>query len=143
MSLHLIKLAVGVETVPDLRERQAQRLRADPGGGDQQVVPIVTRNRPRRMDELLDGGSLYWVIKGMVQVRQRIVGVDSTDGDGVVRCVLFLDPTLVPTELRPHRPFQGWRYLEDKAAPQDNEGGWEAGQVLNDMAAELIMLGLK
>jgi hypothetical protein len=75
---------------------------------------------PKRRDEILQGGSLYWVIRGHVQVRQRLLDIRPfRDADGVRRCRLVLEPVLVPTEWQPRRAFQGWRYLAPKDAPAD------------------------
>lgn len=112
--LHMLKLCVGAESVDDLEQWQRGRRAAV---GD---VRHVTRMWPRRGEELLAGGSLYWVIKGLVLARQRIVALRPEDGeDGVRRCALVLDPVLVRTEPQPRRPFQGWRYLAPADAPPD------------------------
>ena len=114
MALHLVKLCVGVDSVAQLRRWQARRLRAGA------ALEHRTRNMPRRRDEVLAGGSLYWVIKGFVRVRQRIVGLEPRPGeDGRRCCAIRLDAALVPTLPRPHRPFQGWRYLDPAEAPAD------------------------
>lgn len=113
-SLHMLKLCVGAEGVGDLHDWQRGRLAAEG------AVRHVTRMWPKRADELLAGGSLYWVIKGLVLVRQRILALAAEDGeDGVGRCALVLDPALVRTEAQPRRPFQGWRYLTPAEAPPD------------------------
>ena len=113
MTLHLIKLCVGCDSIEDLAEwieQQARRRRAAPAASPSMPTsPAWCRNAA---DELLDGGSLYWVIKGNVQVRQRLLDIRVfTDGEGIQRCRLVLDQTLAPTEWQPKRPFQGWRYL--------------------------------
>jgi hypothetical protein len=97
---------------------------------------------PNRRDELLDGGSLYWVIKGGVQVRERILDVQPfTDKEGIRRCRLVLDPKLVRTDWQPRRPFQGWRYLADADAPRDlNKRG--RNDLPPELRAELAALGL-
>src|SRR5690242_18791272 len=114
MTLHLVKLAVGIDDIEQLRQMRAIRT-AERGGS---WVP--TRNRPRRAAELLDGGSIYWVIRGQIRVRQRLVGFrGGRDADGLRFCLIEIDPTLVPTLPRICRPFQGWRYLPAEAAPAD------------------------
>lgn len=112
--LHLVKLAVGVRDLAHLREIQARRAVADP------PLRHQTRMLPRRRDALLDGGSLYWVIGGFLQARQRLLDIveDAWD-DGTPCAGLVLDPELVPVAARPVKPFQGWRYLEPEAAPPD------------------------
>jgi hypothetical protein len=108
--LHLAKLAVGVGTVAELRARQAAR--AD--------LRHLTRNLPRRRSEVIDGGSLYWVVSGAMVVRQRLLDiVESTYQDGSRCCALVLDRELVAVQGRPMKPFQGWRYLDAAAAPLD------------------------
>ena len=83
-------------------------------------MPVGSRMRPRRESELLDGGSLYWVMKGVILVRQRIAGLEETVGaDGLRRCAILLRPTLYRTEAQPKRAFQGWRYLKPEDAPRD------------------------
>ncbi len=115
-SLNLVKLCVGADSVQDLADWQASARSRGPDG----LPRHVTRMWPRREAELLDGGSLYWVIKGVILVRQRIVKLDEVDrGDGVRRCGIVLDSELHRTESAPRRPFQGWRYLEGRAAPSD------------------------
>ena len=112
--LHLLKLSVGPRDVAELRDIQTRRLRDDP--------PLRHRTRvyPRRDAELLDGGSIYWVVAGFVRVRQRVLRVDrATRDDGMPCADLVLDPALVPVEARPVRAFQGWRYLKLDAAPAD------------------------
>lgn len=112
--LHLIKLCVGVKEVADLAAWQGERARADP------PLRHLTRMMPKRAAELLDGGSLYWVIGGLVRVRQRLLDIRAEAfEDGSEGCALVLQRTLVPVEPRPQKPFQGWRYLEPAAAPPD------------------------
>lgn len=144
MTAHLVKMAVGIDSLEHLREVQTERLRKarEPGGnGD---LRHFTRNTPRRAEEVLDGGSIFWIIKGYIRVRQRILGFGEASGrDGRRRCALILDPELVRTELVPHRPMQGWRYMEPAAAPDDVTGEESADASLPDgMAAELRSLGL-
>lgn len=138
MSLHLIKLSVGTEDVEDLRRWQAQRLR--------QTGRLFHRTRmmPRRREALLPGGSIYWVIRGWIQARQRLIGIEPTvDETGRPDTLLLLEPGLVRTVPRAHRPFQGWRYLMPEDAPADlGELPGDLGEMPPEMAAELHALGL-
>lgn len=138
MTLHLIKLSVGTEDVEDLRAWQAGRLRRTG------AVYHQTRMAPRRKAELLAGGSIYWVIKGAVLCRQRLRDIVPAVDDTGRPCVrLMLDPELVRTEPRAHRPFQGWRYLAPADAPADLESlGAGAEDLPAEMVAELRALGL-
>lgn len=112
--LHLLKLSVGVRDVAHLRALQALRATAAP------PLRHQTRMAPRRRDELLDGGSIYWVIGGYIQVRQRLLDIIEDRWDDGTACAgLVLDQGLVPVAARPIKPFQGWRYLDAEAAPQD------------------------
>jgi hypothetical protein len=120
MTVHLIKLCVGVETPRDLAEWQAGRLKRLAQAGKRPEHCHRTLQTPRRRDEILDGGSLYWVIKGFVLVRQRIVDLRAdVKDDGTSCCGIVLDTALVPTRPHPRRAFQGWRYLECADAPPD------------------------
>jgi hypothetical protein len=132
MPLHLIKLCVGIDDLEELRAWRAKRRKTEPR------CLVHTRNTPRRAQELLDGGSLYWVIKGHVQARQRVLGFESgTGGDGRPFCRIELDHELVPTEWRPSRPFQGWRYLAAKDAPADRRIGEFDYELPAEMAREM------
>ncbi len=114
MMLHLMKLAVGVRDVAHLRELQAVRL------ARQGKLRHLTRNFPRRAEEIVDGGSMYWVIAGALVVRQRIPDITAAKHeDGSACAAIHLDPELVAVAGRPTRPFQGWRYLAAAAAPPD------------------------
>lgn len=115
--LHLTKLAVGVRDIDHLRDLQAERLDTNP------PLRHRTRNFPRRREEVIDGGSMYWVIGGSMLARQRIVDIIEDRWDDDSACTaLILDPTLVPLEGRPTKPFQGWRYLAADDAPRDRAG---------------------
>lgn len=145
MSVHLIKLAVGVEDVEHLAALQAQRARDNERAGLGPNPRHYTRQRPKREPELVDGGSIYWVIRGQVRVRQRVLGLDTyMDEDGKSRCALILDVDLVPVLLTAHRPFQGWRYLDPAKAPPDagDANDDDAGGVPGELARDLGALGL-
>lgn len=142
MTLNLIKLCVGCDSVEDLAEWIDDRKRAARKIGREAEHAHVTRMVPKRMAELLDGGSLYWVIKGSVQVRQRLRDIQVfNDAEGIQRCRLLLEPNLVRTEWQPKRPFQGWRYYEPKDAPPDLGAGGEI-ELPPALKAELAALGL-
>jgi hypothetical protein len=114
--VHLIKLSVGTETVDDLAAWQATKRAQAPDG----LPRHVTRMWPKRAPEILNGGSIFWVIKGVIQCRQKIVRLDEYIGnDGIRRCAIVLDPDLVRTQTSLKRPFQGWRYLPTSDAPPD------------------------
>ncbi|MFK7880318.1 DUF1489 family protein [Roseobacter sp.] len=114
--VNLIKLSVGSETVDDMVAWQAKR-RAQSDDG---LPRHVTRMWPKRETEILNGGSIYWVVKGVVQCRQTILRLDEVIGsDGIRRCGIVLDPEMVRTQGSLKRPFQGWRYLPVRDAPPD------------------------
>jgi hypothetical protein len=116
MTLHILKLCVGADSVEDLVQWQASQAGRWPPGR----AIHVTRMWPRREAEVLAGGSLYWVIRGLVLCRQRIVALEPVTGeDGIPRCGLHLDSAVIRTEPAPRRPFQGWRYLAPGDAPRD------------------------
>ncbi len=115
-TVNLIKLCVGAEKVEDLEAWQSTA-RAKGADGHPRHV---TRMWPKRSDELLNGGSLYWVFKGLVLCRQRILRLDEVVGqDDITRCSIVLDPEIVRTQSAPKRPFQRWRYLKPEDAPRD------------------------
>lgn len=138
--LHLIKLSVGTEGVEDLAAWQASARAKGPDG----LPRHVTRMWPKREAEILDGGSIYWVIKGVLQCRQRILRLDEVTGsDGIRRCAIVLDPDLIRTTQALKKPFQGWRYLPAKDAPADLPKGRAHEDALpNSLSAALADLGL-
>ncbi|WP_417768855.1 DUF1489 family protein [Stappia sp.] len=143
MALNLLKLCVGVDSIEDMQASIDFRLEEKRASGAPVEQYHTTRMVPSRRDELLDGGSLYWVIKGSIQVRQFLTDIRPfTDAAGIKRCHLVLEPVLHPTRPQPRRPFQGWRYLTAKDAPPDIrklEGG---GDIPDAMRRELAELGL-
>jgi len=142
MNVHLMKLAVGVEDVDHLARLQRQRSADFQARGLSPQPRHFTRMTPKRVAELLDGGSMYWVIKGVIRVRQLLLAFDRyTDEHGVKRCAIVLHPGLVATQNRPQRAFQGWRYLDPAKAPEDASGGGGDGLPV-DLARELDALGL-
>jgi len=137
MPLHLVKLCVGCRDIAHLAAFQKARREATGRNAH------VTRMVPRRAKEILDGGSLYWVINGMITVRQRIVAIEPfVDDEGVKRCRLELDTELVPVRPMPRRPFQGWRYLEEADAPPDMNMADGEEDLPEDMRRDLGSLGL-
>jgi hypothetical protein len=140
MTLNLVKLSVGIESIEHLAAVQEARRMTNNLNGK---FWHQTRQRPTRDEALLDGGSIYWVIKGVMRVRQLITGLETIrDDEGIRRCRIILDPTLTPTEHRRRRPFQGWRYLESADAPPDLGEEDVAAEMPAEMLEELRALGL-
>lgn len=114
--MNLVKLCVGAESIAALESWRAARKAAEPGW----TCCHVTRMWPKREAELLNGGSLYWVFKGVILARQRILRLDEVIGeDGIRRCGIVMDEAIIRTEPQPRRAFQGWRYLAPEDAPRD------------------------
>ena len=144
MTVNLIKLCVGIEDVDHLAEVQKMRLEQKRRDGIPAELIHVTRSFPRRADDVLAGGSLYWVIRGVVRVRQKIVELRETVNDaGKPACGIVLDAEHVLTERRSFRAFQGWRYFSVEDAPRDiNDLDQDTSSLPEDMADELKELGL-
>lgn len=144
MPLHLIKLAVGCESIADFKSYLAERMRAAKARGAPQHHIHITRMVPKRDAELLDGGSLYWVIKGEIALREKILAIEPfRDSDGINRCRLVMQPKPVTVAPRPLRPFQGWRYLADTDAPPDlGKAAASIEAMPEPMRRELRELGL-
>ena len=144
MPLHLIKLSVGCDSVRDLEDWIKQKLKDKRKRGEKPERIHTTRMVPKRADELLDGGSLYWVIRGEIMCRERILKVRPfVDKDGIGRCALVLDAKVVLVQSRPYRAFQGWRYLAAKDAPRDlDKAAPGAAAMPEKLRRELRELGL-
>ena len=142
--VNLVKLCVGITAVGQLEQLQATRRRESSENGRLPVNIHITRNKPKRSQEIIDHGSLYWVIRRQIRVRQRIIKItDIEDSEGKKKCCLVLKPDLIKTEHRAYRPFQGWRYLEQSDAPADlltNQKG--EFEMPFEMEEELRSLGL-
>ena len=140
MTIHIIKLCVGADSIDDLAQWQVGQVKRARKAKARPLPVCGTRAWPKRRDEALDGGSLYWVIKGVVQVRQRLLAIDEVTDEHGQRCGLYLDPDLVKTAPQPRRAFQGWRYLETRDAPvdlQEMKGGDTLPEDLRRRLAEL------
>jgi hypothetical protein len=144
MALHLIKLCVGCDSVRELEDWIKQKLKDKRKRREKAEHIHRTRMVPKRADELIDGGSLYWVIRGEVMCRQPIRAVRPfRDKDGTGRCGLVLDPKLVLVTPRPYRAFQGWRYLAPTDAPPDlDRAAPGAAAMPENLRRELRELGL-
>jgi hypothetical protein len=145
MTLHLIKLSVGTDSIEDLEDWIKLKLKEKRKRGEKKPERIhTTRMVPKRAEELLDGGSIYWVIRGEILCRERILAVRPfVDREGVGRCQLVLDPKCVPVQPRPFRAFQGWRYLTVKDAPPDlDRAAPGARNMPETLRRELRELGL-
>lgn len=143
MTLHLIKLSVGPDSLEDLAAWQKQRLREMKAAGARPELVHVTRQTPKRAAEILDGGSIYWVIKGWIVARQKLLELRPLEKDGVSYCGLVCDKKLVPVKWQQRRAFQGWRYLEGGDAPADLPPRGAGDDALPDaLRQELMALGL-
>jgi hypothetical protein len=111
--LHMSKVAFSCASVETLERRQQKRLKDN-------AVPILTRFRPKRAEELLAGGSLFWIIKHRLVARQAILDFGTSARDG--RTIISLAPELVRVRGQAMRAHQGWRYLDADAAPADLDG---------------------
>jgi hypothetical protein len=142
--LHILKMCVGIDDVDHLRRVQTARAKALIEAGKEPLLRHRTRHVPRRADEIVDGGSLYWVIRGFVRVRQRIVAIERLDPPmDTKRCAFVYTAELIETQLQPRRPHQGWRYLDAKDAPADlSTQAAVAHDLPPEMASELRELGL-
>jgi hypothetical protein len=123
MTVHILKLCVGCESIEDLASWQKRRLSTLKEANPRAELMHVTRLTPRR-EGFGAGSSLYWVIGGYIRARQKIAGLREVQGvDGISRCGFALDPKIVATEPVPRRAFQGWRYLAAAEAPPDLVAG--------------------
>ncbi|NQV56396.1 MAG: DUF1489 domain-containing protein [Rhodospirillales bacterium] len=143
MTVHLLRMAARVESVGQLRSIQNERMEK-PGRGRKKKLFTFTRNIPKRTAELLDGGSIYWVVKRYIRVRQEILAIErDTNDEGRPFCKIELNPGLVLLEPRRQKAFQGWRYFRTEDAPVDLAGNVPLNDDLPaDLADELRELGL-
>ena len=140
--LHLIKLCVGVDSLKDLAAWQKKRLKEKRDKGQKPELIHVTRQMPKRAEELLDGGSLYWVIKGQIMARQKLLELRAIKRNGMPHCGLVYHRELVPVSPRPRRAFQGWRYFEAADAPKDIAAIKGGAGLPEALKRELAVLGL-
>ena len=144
MALHMLKLCVGCDSIADLEGWISESMALWRRLGKPEEQSHTTRMVPKRLAEILDGGSLYWVIKGQVACRQRITDIRPfTDGEGIGRCHLVLEPVVIAVEPRPCRPFQGWRYMDETSVPRDlGAGGGDLLAMPEELRRELRQLGM-
>ena len=144
MTVNLIKLCVGVSDVTQLIQEHERLVKQALKRKTKKPVEDHhwTRMRPKRDEEVLDGGSLFWVIRGTIRVRHRILRLDDvTDADGQEYCAIIYDPKVILVEPRPRRAFQGWRYLDPAEAPADIDSDTDVSAMPTDLAARLRELG--
>lgn len=143
MTLNLVKLCVGVSAIEELQVWIDYRLEQRKLNGKPIEQIHTTRMMPKRKDELLQGGSLYWVIKGKIQIRQVLLDIRPfVDEEGIKRCDLVLEPRLIETDYQSRRAFQGWRYLKAEDCPPDLGKGSDSETLPNYLKSELSELGL-
>jgi len=143
MTLHLQKLSVGSTGIDSLADWQT-RLAARRGREGRAALPDhVTRMFPKRAEELLDGGSIYWVIKGLILCRSQIVGLEETTKNGHKACRIVMRPGLIPVLPTPRRAFQGWRYLAAADAPKDMTMGSELDDLPPALLRKLVEIGVR
>ncbi len=142
MTIHLQKLSVGTESLETLAAWQASVVERRKRAGRPPYHEHVTRMFPKQKEDLLDGGSIYWVIKGVIQCRNKIIDLEEVrTSDGRKACAIIMDSDLIPVVPAPRRAFQGWRYLKDEDAPADLLDITGGGELPPDLRTQLVNLG--
>ena len=143
MTIHLLRVAVRVHSIADLRRKQDERLQERLKQGETRLYTF-TRNLPKRVDDLIDGGCIYWIIKKYIRVRQRILGVERhVNGEGRSYCAIQIDPDPIQVVARRQKSFQGWRYLKPDDIPLDLDiSKSQVTDMPTEMTDELRELGL-
>lgn len=143
--INLVKLCVGIDSLEHLRNYRADSRIAAHRRGIEDNTTHVTRMWPKRAIEILNGGSLYWVIKGVILARQQILRLEETIGaDGIRRCAIVMSREIIQTQAAPRRPFQGWRYLQQQDSPPDLVANRAKDDALPDaMNLALAEIGLR
>lgn len=142
MTIHIVKLCVGAESVEDLALWQIEQIKRAKAAKAKIIAPVCgTRMWPKRVAEVLKGGSLYWVIKGVISVRQSIIAIDHVTDNHGARCGIYLDAHLHRTAPQPRRAFQGWRYLDPKEAPADLSEAQGGADLPEHLRRQLVELG--
>ena len=142
MTLHMQKLSVGSESIATLQDWQKMVVRRRKKRELSPYHEHVTRMFPKQMEALLDDGSIYWVIKGLIQCRNELVALEETKTeDGRRACSILMSPKLIPVVPTPKRPFQGWRYLKAEDAPADLTEIGGANDLPPELRAKLANLG--
>lgn len=137
MAVHVLKLCVGAENVAQIAQWQAEQMALG------RRLPVCgTRSWPKRGAQILAGGSLYWIVKGLIVVRQRVLEIAEVEDEYGLRCGFWLEPGLVPVMPQLRRPFQGWRYLEPEDAPADLSGDGGGEDLPEDLRRKLSALGV-
>ena len=142
MALHILKVAAGVSSLEHLRQVVDRYSYMDAELGH--IMHMSSRNTPRRMGEVLDGGSVFWIIKRAIVARADLIAIrEVVREDGKKGCQMCIRPNVIPTIPQPKRGFQGWRYLKHDDAPQDLESDApSSGTGSPELARELKSLGL-
>lgn len=142
MTIHLQKLSVGTESLDTLRIWQDKVVAHRVKAGKSAVHEHVTRMTPKQRDAILDGGSIYWVIKGLIQCRNRIIDLEEVrTSDGRKACAILMEPNLVPVVPAPRRAFQGWRYLKAEDVPADIDLASGGAELPEQLRTRLVNLG--
>ena len=142
MVMHLQKLSVGTETIEGLSAWQDKVMERRIARGLSAHSQHVTRMMPKQKAELLDNGSIYWVIKGVILCRNQIVDLEETrTQDGRKACCIVLKPGLIAVRPMPRRAFQGWRYLKAEDAPEDLDSTYDNGVLPVNLRLKLVELG--
>ena len=143
MTIHLLRMAVGIDSVANLKNKQSERLSLT-GTGSEKALYTFTRNFPKQAENLIAGGSIYWVIKKYIRVRQEILGIERRENDkGKPICAIKIDPVLKRVVARRQKSFQGWRYLKINDTPEDfKSSNFTVNEIPSEMADELRELGL-
>lgn len=131
MPLHITKVAYGAQSIEELHGWFTQR-------GDE--ARLTTRYLPKRHEEIISGGSLFWIYKHQLVARSPILRFEEAEGG---KTHIVISTRLIDVHPQPKRAHQGWRYLEDKDAPRDLAAGEDAGEAMpGHLAADLARLGL-
>ncbi len=142
MPLHILKVAAGISSIDQLKMVVDRYSYHDPELGH--IMHMSSRNTPKRADEILGGGSIFWIIKRTIVARAPVISIREEERlDGRKGCQMCIRPEVILTVPQPKRGFQGWRYLKDNEAPNDLENSIKSdGQGSPELAAELKELGL-
>ena len=140
--MNLQKLSVGSVSIESLQDWQNTMVARRKSRGLLPCHEHVTRMFPKQKDALLDGGSIYWVIKGQILCRNKIIGLEETrNGQGLKACSILMDPELIPVQPAPRRAFQGWRYLKPEDAPADLTGVGGNDDLPRELMVKLVNIG--